>query len=267
MIPSSVDTHAHVFTCALPLMPGRRYTPTRDATLGDYFAELDRHGVGAGVLVQPSFLGTDNSHMLAALEHARERLRGIAVVDPDVSDRTLDQMGRSGVVGIRFNLIGDDPKKLARPEWRALARRAADRGWQIELHANGGDLPDLLDLFEPVGTHLVVDHFGRPDPARGCDDEGFRRLLAAGPGGNIWVKLSGAYRLGGADAALYARTLIDALGPGRLVWGSDWPFTQFEATRRYADGVAEFTRWCDEKTQAAIAATSRTLFGFGVSPR
>lgn len=262
MIPSSVDTHAHVFTRALPLIPTRRYAPAADATLADYFAELDRHGVGAGVLVQPSFLGTDNGHMLAALAAASERLRGIAVVVPDVADRALDQMGRAGVVGIRFNLIGDEPKKLARPEWRALARRVAARGWQIELHAHGGDLPDLLDLLDPVGTPLVIDHFGRPDPARGCDDAGFRRLLAAGPRGNIWVKLSGSYRLGGADAAAYARALINSLGPGRLVWGSDWPFTQFEATRHFADGVAELARWCDLETQAAIATTSRKLFGF-----
>lgn len=258
-----VDTHAHVFTRALPVTSRRRYAPDYDAPLARFLAELDRHRIRDAVLVQPSFLGTDNSYMLAALAAAGGRLRGIAVVAPDVGEEDLDRMAEAGVVGIRFNLIGDDPAKLARPEWRGLSKRAAGRGWQIELHAEGRDLPALIDLLAPLGAPLVIDHFGRPDAARGIDDEGFRRLLAAGRAGRIWVKLTGAYRCGGAEVAPYADALLDSLGAGRLLWGSDWPFTQYEAVRCYDDGLAELTAWCSDAERAAIAATSRKLFGFG----
>lgn len=257
-----VDTHAHIFARGLTLAAVRRYAPDYDAGLSDYLAQLDAHGVGSGVLVQPSFLGTDNRFMLAGIAAAAGRLRGIAVVDPAVSDDALDVLGQGGVVGLRYNLIGDDPKKVARPNYMALSRRAAARGWQIELHAQGSDLPALLDLLGPLGMPLVIDHFGRPDPARGTDDPGFRRLVAAMPSDNIFVKISGSYRCGG-DGGVYARALLDTLGPGRLLWGSDWPFTQFEQRRRYADGVAELDAWCGEAERAAIMTTARTLFGFG----
>lgn len=259
---SRVDTHAHVFARGLALAGRRRYTPGYDAPLAAFLSELDAHGVAAGVLVQPSFLGTDNSFMLDALATAPTRLRGIAVVAPDAADAELDALAAAGVVGIRYNLIGEDAGKLAQPAWRALSARAAARSWQIEVHIEGRDLPAVLDLLLPLGTPVVVDHFGRPDPALGHDDPGFRRLLAAGERGHVYVKISGAYRCGG-NAGGYARALLDTIGPGRLLWGSDWPFTQFEDRRRYADGIAELQAWCSPDEQAEIAATARKLFGFG----
>jgi predicted TIM-barrel fold metal-dependent hydrolase len=259
--PLPVDTHAHVFTRALAFTAQRRYTPAYDASPEDFRAVLDRHGVGEAVLVQPSFLGTDNSFLLAAIAASGGRLRGIAVVDPAVTDRELDALAAGGVVGIRYNLVGADAGMIARTDYATLSRRVAARGWQIELHADGHQLPGLIDLLLPLATPVVIDHFGRPDPARGHDDPGFRRLLAAGPHAHLFVKISGSYRCGGRGAE-YARTLLDTLGPARLLWGSDWPFTQFEDRRRYADGVAELQAWCSETERAEIAAASRRLFSF-----
>ena len=77
-----IDTHAHIFELAQRMLDERRYTPPRDATLKQYLAMLDANDIARGVLVQPSFLGTDNSFMLAALRAQPERLRGIAVSIP-----------------------------------------------------------------------------------------------------------------------------------------------------------------------------------------
>jgi predicted TIM-barrel fold metal-dependent hydrolase len=256
-----VDTHAHVFARGLTLAARRRYTPAYDAPLAAFLAVLDTHGVAEAVLVQPSFLGTDNSFMLAAIKAAGRRLRGIAVVDPSVGDADLDELAAGGVVGIRYNLVGEDAMRIARPDHVALLRRVAARGWQIELHVDGPALPPLLDLLLPLGAPVVVDHFGRPDAALGRKDPGLRRLLAGVGDKHLYVKLSGSYRSGGRGGD-YAPALLSTLGPQRLLWGSDWPFTQFEDKRRYEDGVAELDAWCSRGEQAAIAATSRNLFGF-----
>ena len=63
-------------------------------------------------------------------------------------------------------------------------------------------------------------------------------LLAAGPTRRVWVKISGAYRNGNggrgeAVAKAAMPRLKDALGLDRLVWGSDWPHTQFESQISY----------------------------------
>ncbi|PLC42797.1 hypothetical protein C0Q88_12765 [Ralstonia pickettii] len=235
---TAIDTHAHVFERGLPLADARRYAPTYDAPLPAYLAQLDAHGVSHGVLVQPSFLGVDNSYLLAALKQAPQRLRGVAVIDPAAPETLLAQMNAEGIVGIRLNLIGAADPQLKSPVWQAALARLHALGWHVELHVEARRLPALLQPLLEAQVNVVVDHFGRPDPALGVDDPGFAALLAAGRSRRVWVKISGAYRNGAngrgeAIAQAAMPRLKDALGLDRLVWGSDWPHTQFESQINY----------------------------------
>ncbi|WP_112188605.1 amidohydrolase family protein [Ralstonia sp. GX3-BWBA] len=235
---TAIDTHAHVFERGLPLANARRYAPTYDAPLSAYLAQLDAHGVSHGVLIQPSFLGVDNSYLLAALKQAPQRLRGVAVIDPAAPETLLTQMNAEGIVGIRLNLIGAADPQLKSPVWQAALARLHALGWHVELHVEARRLPTLLQPLLEAQVNVVVDHFGRPDPALGVDDPGFAALLAAGRARRVWVKISGAYRNGAngrgeAIAQAAMPRLKDALGLDRLVWGSDWPHTQFESQINY----------------------------------
>src|SRR5690606_27385419 len=111
-----------------------RYLPDRDATLDEYLGHLDANGISHGVLVQPSFLGTDNGYMLAALRRAPQRLRGVAVIDPDVPEEDLWRMAEAGVVGIRLNLIGQPLPELGTHSWRRLFKTLNTLNWHIEIH-------------------------------------------------------------------------------------------------------------------------------------
>ena len=235
---TAIDTQAHVFERGLQLADARSYAPTYDAPLPAYLAQLDAHGVSHGVLVQPSFLGVDNSYLLAALKQAPQRLRGVAVIDPAAPETLLTQMNAEGIVGIRLNLIGAAGPQLKSPVWQAALARLHALGWHVELHVEARRLPALLQPLLEAQVNVVVDHFGRPDPALGVDDPGFAALLAAGRSRRVWVKISGAYRNGAngrgeAIAQAAMPRLKDALGLDRLVWGSDWPHTQFESQIEY----------------------------------
>ncbi|KHK55740.1 membrane protein [Ralstonia sp. A12] len=235
---TGIDTHAHVFERGLPLANARRYAPGYDAPLSAYLAQLDAHGLSNGVLIQPSFLGTDNSYLLAALKQAPQRLRGVAVIDPTAPETLLTQMNTEGIVGIRLNLIGAPDPQLKSPVWQAALARLHALGWHVELHVEARRLPALLQPLLEAQVNVVVDHFGRPNPELGVDDPGFGALLAAGRTRRVWVKISGAYRngtngRGEAIAQAAMPRLKDALGLDRLVWGSDWPHTQFESQISY----------------------------------
>src|SRR5690606_31381878 len=145
-------------------------------------------------LVQPSFLGTDNSHMLDALRAAPARLRGVAVVEPGIAPTALQALADSGVVGIRLNLIGLPVPELGLPVWQTLLARVNALGWHVEVHLPASRLPDILPGLLAAQCRVVVDHFGRPDPARGVSDPGFQYLLRQGDSGRVWVKLSAPYR-------------------------------------------------------------------------
>jgi predicted TIM-barrel fold metal-dependent hydrolase len=258
-----VDSHAHIFRRGLKLVEARRYTPDYDATLGDYLGQLDAHGIARGVLVQPSFLGTDNSFLLAALAAEPERLRGIAVVDPEVSRECLAAMDRSGVVGIRLNLAGAPLPDLRAGAWPACLERAAALGWQVEVLRAAGDLAPLVEALLERGVDVVVDHFGLPDPELGVDDPGFRALLALASR-RVWVKLSGQYRNGPGLAAKAMPLLRGAFGLDRLVWGSDWPHTQFERAVNYSEALAQLAAWVPDPAERGVvlADTPARLFHF-----
>ena len=230
---TGVDAHAHVFLKTLPLVPGHRYTIAYDASLDQYLAMLDRHGMSNGVLIQPSFLGTDNRYLLAALRAQPARLRGIVVIDPARDAEQVAAWTPLGVRGIRLNLIGERDPDFADAAWRALFPLLRAHGWQVELHAEAARLPALMPPLLDAGVDVSLDHFGRPDPRLGIDEPGFRYLLTTAASKRVWVKVSGAYRNDRADrwqaSGLAAmRALRDAFGTQRLVWGSDWPHVGYE---------------------------------------
>ena len=266
---TGIDTHAHVFTRNMKMIEGRRYTPDYDAPLADYLTLLDDNGLSHGVLVQISFLGTNNSYLIAALRQEPERLRGIVVVDPGIAAEQLRALDEVGVVGVRLNLIGLPNPPLASVEWQQHLRRLAELGWQVEVQAEAHRLPHLLPTLLGAGVRVVVDHFGRPDQASGINDPGFQYLLTLGRTRRVWVKLSGAYRNGpgkrGDDiAASAAPALLGEFGAERLLWGSDWPHTCFEQPGATGAAREALDRWIplNADRQAILVESPRALFRF-----
>lgn len=114
---TAIDTHAHVFERELQLADARRYAPTHDVPLSTYLTQLDVHSVSHDVLVQPGFLGVNNSYLLAAFKQAPQRLRGVAVIDPAAPETLLTQMNAEDIAGVRLSLIGAADPQLKSPMW------------------------------------------------------------------------------------------------------------------------------------------------------
>ncbi|QQN62453.1 amidohydrolase family protein [Bradyrhizobium diazoefficiens] len=261
-----IDTHAHVFHRGLKLAPGRRYAPDYDAPLSLYLEQLDRNGITNGVLVQPSFLGTDNSYLVDCLKQTGGRLRGIAVVDPAIATDELRGLDRAGVVGIRLNLVGQPLPDLATAEWKTLLPSVKAMGWQVEIQRNASDLAVLVPQLLDHGVTIVLDHYALPDPKLGVADPGFQSVLKFGVTRNVWIKISAPYRNGtaGESFAKEAYPLLrNAYGLDRMLWGSDWPHTQFEAVQTYAKNRQFLdTLIVNERDRAQVLASPRPLFRF-----
>lgn len=188
----AVDTHAHVI--GVPphhsFVPTRSYTPP-EATAESYLAMLDATGMTYGVLVQVSVHGTDNRLLVETLRANPDRLRGIAVVAPDASDRLLRKLKEAGVVGLRLNVLYGGGVGFDQLEsYGALCR---DLGWHLQFLVDARDLVPLAGRLGRLPVPFVVDHMGHFPTSRGLDDPGFRTLLSLVADG-AWVKLSGAYR-------------------------------------------------------------------------
>ena len=251
-----------------PLAAQRHSAPKRDVTVEEYLALLDRHGVAHGVLTAPSFYGTDNSLLLAALDAAQGRLRGTAIVAPDIGRDALAAMSARGVVGVRLNWIRRDSiPDVASRDYRRLFALLAELDWHVEIFVEGSKLAPVLPVLRASGVRVVIDHFAHPDPSLGVACPGFGQALAGVRAGDTWVKLSAPYRLGGVDAQRYVDALLDAGGARQLVWASDWPFVSHEDQITYERCLAWLHEWIpDAATRDAVFVdTPSTLFGFSAT--
>ena len=227
MPPGACDTHAHVISASaeFPMVPSRSYTPP-PAPEAAYLAMLAGTGCTRGVLVQISIYGTDNRYMLEVLGRHPDRLRGVAVVGPDVTDQELASLHAAGVRGLRIN-VSFPGAGLSFDAMELLARRIAPMGWHMQFLTDGRELPGLLPRMRKLPCPGVLDHMGHMPAALGLEHPAFLAMRELVAEHGWWAKLSGAYRLsddydGFKEVTPWAQALI-AAAPERMVWGSDWP--------------------------------------------
>jgi len=257
-----VDTHFHVFKAGEGIQQAR-YRPAYDAPLSAWQASASAVGVTHGVLVQTSFMGTDNRMLTQTLRAHPERLRGVAVVAPDVKPEVLQGLHQAGVRGIRLNLSGQDHRVPSWASATALWDAVGELGWHLELHTDPGGLPQVVAQL-PSTLPLVVDHMGKPLKAD-ARDATVRAVVQRAALAPVHVKLSGAYRLAGVDAAALGALWVQELGADPLLWGSDWPCTNHEHEADYAALFQALADWVGPgHLQQVLSANPQRLYWGGV---
>ncbi|WP_220185073.1 amidohydrolase [Paracoccus sp. S1E-3] len=230
----SCDCHVHIYGPfdRFPPYNAGMYSAPEEHPVEALLDLWDRHGIARGVIVHALGAGPDNAATYDALRRYPDRLRGVAILDQDVTDKRLNELNDAGFRGVRINLFRMNGKKVAAggmtlEDLEALAPRLGERGWHAQLWIEVGDLAEIAPRLEKLPLDYVVDHMGRTPVAWGVDNPGTRDLVERLKTGRYWAKISGADRntQTGApytDVDPFMRTLVEA-NPDRLVWGTDWP--------------------------------------------
>lgn len=230
----SADCHVHIYGPydRFPAQSEGKFSPTRETPVESLFALWDEIGVLRGVIVHALAAGADNGVTLDALRRYPERLRAVAVLQNDVTDRRLDELTAAGFKGARVNMLRQDGKPVSSGGMNyeglvRLAPRLAERGWHAQLWIETGDLDAMAPEIEKLPLDFVIDHMGRTMTDKGVGHAGFQAFCERLKTGRYWCKLSGADRntRKGApydDTEAFMQALVKA-NPDRLVWGTDWP--------------------------------------------
>lgn len=236
--PGRGDYHAHIFQANQCFTPSPRYVPTYDATLDGYFAVLEEHRLSWGTLVQPSFLGTNNSLITSALREHPDRLRGVAAVDwrtPQQTIKTVSGWDGIGFRGVRINTLGQGLPDLESAEWVGFINEIAGADWHLEFHIEEELLRLVARKLAKLPCKVVIDHYGLPT----SQEVSGHPLLDLAQYEHVWVKASGVYRCR-EGAAESMKTALSEQGFCRFIPGSDWPHTNFESDPRGAwDGFGD----------------------------
>lgn len=279
--PRIVDAHHHVWDLSVrdqDWITGEELAPLRrDFTLADLEPEARANGVSATVLVQTVTLPEETPEFLA-LAHGSDLVAGVVgwsdLTAPDIADALAalrELPGGDRLVSLRHQVQGEpDPRWLLRPDVQRGLAAAADAGLVYDLVVRPHQLPAAVRAAELLpGLTFVLDHAGKPQIATGqqhpwADD---LRALAALP--NTVCKLSGLVTEADPhdwtvkDLRPYAGTVLDAFGPGRLMFGSDWPVCRLAAT--YTEVVetalALLGGLADDERDAVLATTAERVYG------
>jgi 2-pyrone-4,6-dicarboxylate lactonase len=228
--PGAVDAHCHVFgpMAEFPFSAKAKYLP-EDAGPDMLFALRDRLGFSRNVIVQASCHGTDNAATLNAIAKSNGLARGVAVVDPAISDKELETLHAGGIRGVRFNFLKRLVEDAPKDKFIEVARRIQALGWHVVIYFEADILEELRPFLDAIPTLIVVDHMGRPDVRQGpdgADMRAFRALLDSRD--DIWTKVTCPDRLEEPngppwnDFATAVRPLVEDYSD-RVLWGTDWP--------------------------------------------
>jgi 2-pyrone-4,6-dicarboxylate lactonase len=231
--PGAVDAHCHVFgpMADFPFSAKAKYLP-EDAGPEMLFALRDHLGFARNVIVQASCHGTNNAATLNGIAQSNGKARGVAVVDPAISEAELQALHDGGVRGVRFNflkrLVDDAPKD----KFLEVAARLP-QGWHVVIYFEADILEEMRPFIAALPVPVVIDHMGRPDVSQGPDGSdmrAFRSLLDSRP--DIWFKATCPDRLDPKndpwdDFAAAVRPLVEDY-QDRVIWGTDWPHPNME---------------------------------------
>jgi L-fuconolactonase len=267
-----VDAHHHLWDLGVrdqEWITGPELEPIRRSfDVDDLYPLAEAAGVTATIVVQTVTVAEETPELLAlAAEHPL--LAGVVgwtdLTSPGVAgalDRLRGLPGGERLVGIRHQVQGEpDPEWLLRPEVLRGLRAVAAAGLVYDLLVLPHQLPAAARAAALVPELLfVLDHAGKPPIAGGALDPWEPNLRSLADRPNTVCKLSGLVTEAApgappSDFEPYAHVILDAFGPGRIMFGSDWPVclpaTGYPEVLQLA---VRLTAGLDEAERAAVFA-------------
>ena len=149
----------------------------------------------------------------------------------------------SGVAGVR-QLIQDEPEGFSvQAPFVEAVRLAGQFGLTVDLCVRNHQISEVTKLADlcPEVT-FVLNHLGKPDVAAGQWTGWLQDIKAMARLDNVRCKLSGLTTeadegtRGTDNIRRYLRAAVDAFGPDRCMFGSDWPNASLQVS--YAGWVS-----------------------------
>jgi predicted TIM-barrel fold metal-dependent hydrolase len=218
-----------------PYHPDARYAPSTDfgsvAPLEEYEHRLDDLGIDRAVIVQPEPYGDDHSLILDCVARDPDRFRATSLfypTDPEAPDKLRALVDEHGdlVVATRIHSYDHYMSGFDDEGVRSLWGTAADLGLIVELHLTPPFARGAAELVQRhPETPVVVDHLAEPQDGTAVE---YADVLDLAKHDNVFMKLSGLGHFA-EDPPLYesarpfTRRVVDAFGPGRMLWGGGTP--------------------------------------------
>jgi L-fuconolactonase len=206
----------------------------RDFLPVDLAPTLQANGIEGCVLVQVDQTEEENHFFLQLAAENDFILGTVGWIDlqaEDLSDKLSAYRQHPKLKGFRHILQGEsDPDYACRPAFQRGVRTLGKHDYTYDILVFPHQLPAAIDLARNCpDTRLVLDHLAKPYLKKQEREPWATHIreLAALP--HVHCKVSGLiteadwHKWRPAHFDFYLQTVLDAFGPARLMFGSDWP--------------------------------------------
>jgi L-fuconolactonase len=248
-----VESHCHIMSDDQRKYP-RDTGPTpaawvRDLTGEEFLKLMDGAGVDRAILVQAfGAYRYDNSYVADVAARYLDRFVAVCIVDalaPDAADKLDYWVNDRGVKGLRVVTWTEPETMLDDPRIDPLWRRASELRIPVCVLTNFPQVPRLARVLERFGDlPIALDHLGLPRLDDGPHFSKEQALFDLARFPNFYGKFSSwtiaaAAKNGEGGCADFFRRLLDAFGPQRLMWGTNFPASNDRSYRGFVDFAKE----------------------------
>jgi L-fuconolactonase len=272
-----IDAHQHFWrysAAEYPWIGAGMERLARDHLPADLAAAARPCGIQGSVAVQAR-QSIEESRWLLELAAADPFIKGVVGWVDLRSDQAADELDLFAAdprfVGVRHVVQDEpDPRFLLDAAFVRGLERLQPRGLTYDLLLYPHQLPAAIELAGRLPEQpFVLDHLAKPRVKAGELDPWRHDVAALARYPNVRAKLSGlvteaawrAWRP--ADFAPYLEVALEAFGPERLMFGSDWPVCLLAA--EYADvvGIVDdcIGRLAPAEQQAIRGGTALEFYG------
>jgi L-fuconolactonase len=218
----------------------------RDFLPADLQGEIASCGVAATVVVQARDSLTETEWLLATAAQT-DFIRAVVGWAP-ISDAsfpaTLERLGERKLKGLRHIIQAEpDDEFILRADFNAGIKALTPSGLTYDILIYERHLPAAIKFVDRHPKQIfVIDHVAKPRIAEKVLEPWRSNLFELAKRENVYCKLSGMVteadwqNWSAADLRPYADVVLEAFGPARLMFGSDWPVCLLATT---------YKRWCD----------------------
>jgi L-fuconolactonase len=278
-----IDAHHHVWDPGIRRHAWLDGFPALNRRFGlrDFEQASAPEGITGSVLVQVLASAAETEEFLA-LAAGSDLVAGVVgwadLTSPGVPGeiaRLRALPGGNLLAGVR-HLVQDesDPDWLRRSDVRRGLRAVGAAGLAYDLLVRPAQLPAALAVTGDLGdVRFVLDHGAKPAIASGGREPWASLISALAARPNVCCKVSGLVTEAGpgwrpAQIAPYIDHLLDRFGPGRLIFGSDWPVCTLAASYAEVTAVARDAlgaRLGPAELDAVFAGNAMTSYHLGIA--
>lgn len=244
----------------------------RDCMPDDLEPLLRAGGVGSSVAVQAIHADGETPWLLE-LASERESIAGVVGwVDLTQGEehvtRDLEAIAHPKLVGIRHMAPFEaDAGWLVRHDVVTGLKAVQESGLAFDLLLTPRELPFVPELSERLPElNMVVDHIAKPPIVSGALEPWASMIRAVAENPRVFCKLSGMVTEADrkawtpADLRPYTEVVLEAFGPPRCMYGSDWPVCTLAGSyERVQCALAENLDLILAGDEAAKAAINREV--------